>query len=197
MLFWSFVCLVVVNCVISSVCGFFFVWFFFIWRIFENGVDDILVHPVHDHKIAFHVCHCSHGRSSCGLIFRVYGIDVKCGVVHSVRGFTVGPRMFVISVICCSCVRLSGKLFFRWVCRYVVRVRVGIDNGVLFQSVCDHTVGLPVFVVHVVCCSCIRSSRGLFFMLVVLHVCVLHAVVLSGVLAVSYTHLTLPTTAYV
>ena len=50
---------------------------------------------------------------------------------------------------------------------HVFRVLVGVESDVLFHFVRGHIVGFHVFVVHVECCSCIRSSFGLFFMWVV------------------------------
>ena len=69
-----------------------------------NGVSYVLVYSVRDHTVVLHVCCCSCIRSSCGLVFLwfvFHVVLVKCGLVHSVRGLTVGFHVFVIRAVCC------------------------------------------------------------------------------------------------
>ena len=67
------------------------------------------------HVFVLHV-----GCSSCGLVCvwvvlhgcGLHVVVVGCVWVHSVRDQTVGLRVCVVRVVCCSCVRSSGGLIF-------------------------------------------------------------------------------------
>ena len=70
----------------------------------------------------------------------------------------------VLHVTCYSSGLVCMWVVLRVWVLHVVRVRAVVVNRVFVRSVCGHTVGVPVFVVHVVCCSFVRASCGLFFM---------------------------------
>ena len=66
---------------------------------------------------------------------------------------------------------------------HVVRALTVVVNRVLARSVCGHAVWPHVFVVHVVCCSCARTSNEFFFMWAILHMYVLRVVRTHTVIA--------------
>ena len=78
-------------------------------------MGDGLVCSDRGHIVGLHVWWCACIRASYGLVFMwfvFHAVAVKCGLVDSVRGLAVGFRVFVIRVVCCSCVCLSCGLLF-------------------------------------------------------------------------------------
>ena len=108
-------------------------------------------------------------------------VCVRVGVVSdvlvpSVRCHIVGLHVFGVRASVLHVCGSSGGLFFMWIVLHLfgvhaVRVHLGVVNDILVHSTCGQTVGLHMFVVHVVWCSCGFSSCGpssceLFFLLV-------------------------------
>ena len=74
-------------------------------------MGDGLVYSDRGHIVGLHVWWCACVRASCGLVFMwfvFHAVVVKCGLLHSVRGITVGFRVFVIVFLIVSSV-------FRWI----------------------------------------------------------------------------------
>ena len=112
-------------------------------------------------SVGVYVCVLHWGWCSSGCYELHFGLFRSCChrwfpcVCYVCIGLSMCPSIMwaVLHVGCCSCGSCS--------CGYC-------KNDVLFHSVRGHRVGLHVFVVHVVYCSCIRSSLGLLLRWVVM-----------------------------